>query len=194
MDFEDRHITDFKAWKETGISPFGQGPCLEVDGKPIAQTGAIARYCGKLSGHYPKVISLKIEGCESESPQSLLCTSEIVAKVKRLHINCAISITIITFITDLTFSRSYLQFSIHLYFVIPQDDDFAAAKVDEIIDTATDMTVAMGATMVMEDAEAKKTARAALVADDGKLTKYFVALDKILKDNGSTGFFVGKEG
>ena len=75
---------------------------------------------------------------------------------------------------------------------VPQDDDFAAAKVDEIIDTATDMTVAMGATMVMEDAEAKKTARAALVADDGKLTKYFVALDKILKDNGSTGFFVGK--
>ena len=55
------------------------------------------------------------------------------------------------------------------------------------------MTVAMGATMVMEAAEAKKPARAALVADDGKLTMYFVALDKILKDNGSTGFFVGKD-
>ena len=32
-------------------------------------------------------------------------------------------------------------------YVLPQDDDFAAAKVDEIIDTATDMTIEMGATM-----------------------------------------------
>merc|ERR1712038_1833177 len=62
----------------SGVSPFGQAPVLEVDGKPIAQTGAIARYCGKLSGHYPK------------------------------------------------------------------DDDFAAAKIDEILDTATDMTTTMG--------------------------------------------------
>ena len=26
---------------------------LLVDGQPIAQTGAVARFCGKLSGHYP---------------------------------------------------------------------------------------------------------------------------------------------
>merc|ERR1711971_118570 len=45
VDFEDRIITDRKAWVETGVSPFGQAPLLEVDGKPIAQTGAIARYC-----------------------------------------------------------------------------------------------------------------------------------------------------
>ena len=77
-------------------------------------------------------------------------------------------------------------------YVLPQDDDFAAAKVDEIIDTATDMTIEMGATMRMEDKEEQKAARAKLIADDGKMTKYFKALDKILKDNGSTGFFVGK--
>ena len=76
----------------------------------------------------------------------------------------------------------------------PQDDDFAAAKVDEIIDTATDMTVTMGTTMVMESADEKKAARAKLVADDGKMTMYFKALEKMLKDNGETGFFVGKEG
>ena len=29
-------------------------PVLEVDGKIFAQTGAIARFCGKLSGLYPK--------------------------------------------------------------------------------------------------------------------------------------------
>ena len=29
-------------------------PVLDVDGKIIAQTGAIARFCGKLSGLYPK--------------------------------------------------------------------------------------------------------------------------------------------
>ena len=58
VEFEDRIITDRTAWEATGVSPFGQAPLLEVDGKPIAQTGAIARYCGKLSGHYPKVLKI----------------------------------------------------------------------------------------------------------------------------------------
>ena len=46
--------------KETGllpnklIAPFKQLPVLDVDGKIFAQTGAIARFCGKLSGLYPK--------------------------------------------------------------------------------------------------------------------------------------------
>ena len=35
------------------IAPFKQLPVLEVDGKIFSQTGAIARYCGKLSGLYP---------------------------------------------------------------------------------------------------------------------------------------------
>jgi len=105
-------------------APFGQVPYLEVDGKLIAQTGAIARYCGKQSGLYPR------------------------------------------------------------------DDDFAAAKIDEIIDTATDMTIAVGRTMRMSDAEEKKTARAELA--EVTLPKYLTALEKIMKENGSTGFYVGK--
>ena len=52
-----KEIDDLKA---TGllpnkqIAPFKQLPILDVDGKIFAQTGAIARFCGKLSGLYPK--------------------------------------------------------------------------------------------------------------------------------------------
>ena len=35
------------------LAPFKQLPVLEIDGKIIAQTIAIARYCGKISGMYP---------------------------------------------------------------------------------------------------------------------------------------------
>ena len=54
---EGRERDDFK---KTGIlpnnkiAPFKQLPVLDVDGKIFAQTGAIARFCGKLSGLYPK--------------------------------------------------------------------------------------------------------------------------------------------
>ena len=121
VEFEDKRV-DFKFIKECGKSPFGQAPFLEVDGKVISQTGAIARYCGKLGGFYPK------------------------------------------------------------------DDDFAAAKIDEIIDTATDITNLIGPTMRMGDAE-KLEARKVLASD--KLPMYFSALEAMMKANGSTGFFVG---
>ena len=51
---------DYDLFKKSGelpnkkIAPFKQLPVLEVDGQIIAQTSAIARYCGKLSGLYPK--------------------------------------------------------------------------------------------------------------------------------------------
>ena len=59
--FNDKRIPleEFRSAKETGFLkdgtklPFHQIPCLVVDGVPIAQTGAIARFCGKLSGLYP---------------------------------------------------------------------------------------------------------------------------------------------
>ena len=102
----------------TGRTPFGQLPILEVDGKIIAQTGGIARYCGKQSGFYPR------------------------------------------------------------------DDDVAAAKIDEIIDTATDITNAIGKTFGMAEAE-KMAARKVL--GDETLPKYFKAIEKIMTDNGSTG-------
>ena len=60
ISFNDKRITleEFRSAKETGFLkdgtklPFHQIPCLVVDGVPIAQTGAIARFCGKLSGLY----------------------------------------------------------------------------------------------------------------------------------------------
>jgi len=117
-----RSPEDRAAFQASGKAPFGQVPTLEVDGKIIAQTGAIARYCGKQSGFYPR------------------------------------------------------------------DDDVAAAKIDEIIDTATDITNAIGKTFGMAEAE-KMAARKVL--GDETLPKYFKAIEKIMTDNGSTGFYVG---
>jgi len=62
VDFNDDRISreEFLRAKETGklddgtIIPFRQIPCLNVDGQSINQTGGISRFCGKLSGHYPK--------------------------------------------------------------------------------------------------------------------------------------------
>ena len=68
ISFNDKRIPleEFRSAKETGFLkdgtklPFHQIPCLIVDGVPIAQTGAIARFCGKLSGLYPSEDSI---GC-----------------------------------------------------------------------------------------------------------------------------------
>lgn len=62
IPFEDYRIEgdDYDKFKKSGelpnkkIAPFKQLPVLDVDGKIFAQTGAIARFCGKLSGLYPK--------------------------------------------------------------------------------------------------------------------------------------------
>ena len=62
IDFEDIRITrdEFSYLQEHGKLlngtpiPFHQIPCLVVDDITIAQTGAIARFCGKLSGLYPE--------------------------------------------------------------------------------------------------------------------------------------------
>ena len=66
ISFNDKRITleEFRSAKETGFLkdgtklPFHQIPCLVVDGVPIAQTGAIARFCGKLSRLYPSEDSI----------------------------------------------------------------------------------------------------------------------------------------
>ena len=55
IEFEDIRPSreEIKKMKAEGLFPFGQFPILQVDGKTIAQTGAIARFCGKISGLYP---------------------------------------------------------------------------------------------------------------------------------------------
>ena len=67
VEFEDLRIDreEFLRAKESGklddgtVMPFHQMPVLEVDGTSIAQTGSIARFCGKLSGLYPANDHLK---------------------------------------------------------------------------------------------------------------------------------------
>jgi prostaglandin-H2 D-isomerase / glutathione transferase len=50
--------------KADGRLPFSQVPVMAVDGQTIAQSGAIIRYCGKLSGLYPTkddILAAKID-------------------------------------------------------------------------------------------------------------------------------------
>jgi len=55
VDFDDNRLTreQFGAKKAAGDFPYGQVPVLEIDGVMIAQSAAIARICGQLSGLYP---------------------------------------------------------------------------------------------------------------------------------------------
>merc|ERR1719495_362659 len=101
---------------------------MEVDGKIIAQTGAIARFCGKLGSLYPT-------------------------------------------------GRSDM-------------DLFSCAKIDEIIDTCTDITNCIGTTFSITDQKEKLEARGKLCTD--KFPIYFQAMENILKDNGNNGFYVGE--
>lgn len=52
VPFQDARM-DWDGLESSGKLTFGTFPVLEVDGKVLSQTQAIASYCGKLSGHYP---------------------------------------------------------------------------------------------------------------------------------------------
>ncbi len=64
VKFEDLRVnsTEFSYLQENGklmdgtLIPFNQLPVLVINGQSIAQTGGIARICGKLSGLYPEDI------------------------------------------------------------------------------------------------------------------------------------------
>ena len=54
ISFEEFHRVRETGRLDDGTSiPFHQLPCLVANGTSIVQTGAIARFCGKLSGLYP---------------------------------------------------------------------------------------------------------------------------------------------
>ena len=125
IEFEDLRPSreEIAKMKTDGTFPFGQFPALQVDGKTIAQTGAIARFCGKLSGLYPS------------------------------------------------------------------KDEFAAAKVDEVIDLATDITNQMRPALREKDPKLRIEMRREL--SKTILPRWLGFLEKLLQDNGDTGFFVG---
>ena len=104
--------------------PFHQLPVLEIDGKIVGQTGAIARFCGKLSSLYPK-------------------------------------------------------------------NDLLAAKVDQIIDTATDITNLVSPTVREKNEIIKKDKREKL--SNKLLPRWFTYLENILEnEKGSTWFVDNK--
>ena len=129
IPFEDVRITreEFKEVIFTGKLrneieiPFHQLPVLEIDGKIIGQTGAIARYCGKLSNLYPV-------------------------------------------------------------------DNFLAAKVDQIIDTATDITNLISPTMREKNEIIKKEMREKLT--NKLLPRWFNYLENILQKEKKSQWFV----
>ena len=124
IEFEDLRPSreEIATMRNKGIFPFGQFPVLQVDGKTIAQTGAIARYCGKLSGLYPT------------------------------------------------------------------NNDFYAAKVDEVIDLSTDITAKIRPALIEKDTEKKSEMRRELT--ENVLPQWLGFMETLLEKNGKTGYFV----
>ena len=132
IPFEDIRITkeDFREVILTGKLfgtieiPFHQLPVLEIDGKIIGQTGAIARYCGKLSDLYPI-------------------------------------------------------------------DNFLSAKVDQIIDTATDITNLVSPSIREKNELKKKKMRVNLT--NKLLPRWFNYLEKLLQKEEKSKWFVNNQ-
>lgn len=114
----------FRSLKQSGELPFGQLPVLEVDGVAIAQSVAIARFCGTLSGLYPT-------------------------------------------------------------------DPVAAAKVDEWMETANEITGLFAPSMRERDPSARAALRQEL--GDKTLPHWFGLLEKRAQLNGSSPFLVGEQ-
>ena len=129
--FEDVRITreEFINMIKTGYLPngkkvpFHQLPVIEVDGEIIGQTGAIARYCGKISNLY-------------------------------------------------------------------SNDNINAAKIDQIIDAATDITNLVSPTIREKDEQKKIEDR--LLLKNKLLPRWFTYLENILSESTSDWFVENK--
>ena len=127
IPFEDVRVSreEFIHLIKTGFlpngkrSPFHQLPVIEVEDKIIGQTGAIARYCGKVSNLY-------------------------------------------------------------------SDDMLKAAKIDQIIDAATDITNVVSPTIREKDQRKKMEDRKVLV--NKLLPRWFRYLENLLSEDDSTWF------
>ena len=124
IEFEDYRPSreEIAIMRTEGVFPFGQFPVLQVDDKTIAQTGAIARFCGKLGGLYPT------------------------------------------------------------------ENDFYAAKVDEVIDLATDITGKIRPSLIEKDPEKRMEMRRELV--ENVLQNWLGFMETLLEKNGKTGYLV----
>ena len=124
IEFEDYRPSkeEIAKMRTEGVFPFGQFPVLQVDDKTIAQTAAIARFCGKLGGLYPT------------------------------------------------------------------ENDFYAAKVDEVIDLATDITGKIRPSLIEKDPEKRMEMRRELV--ETVLPNWLGFMETLLENNGKTGYFV----
>ena len=124
IEFEDYRPSreEIAKMRTEGVFPFGQFPVLQVDDNTIAQTGAIARFCGKLGGLYPT------------------------------------------------------------------ENDFYAAKVDEVIDLATDITGKIRPSLIEKDPEKRMEMRRELVAT--VLPNWLGFMETLLEKNGKTGYLV----
>lgn len=113
IPFTNTHVTrqQFLEQKQNGLYPFGQLPIMIVDGHVIAQTGAMARFCGKLSNLYPT-------------------------------------------------------------------DPIQAARVDQFLDGANDLTVAMGPSMWTKDPDEKRQKRKEAV--DTIIPKWFSNFERLV--------------
>ncbi len=127
IPFEDVRPSrdEFMTLKGSGKLPYGQLPVLEVDGQVLAQSGAIARFCGKLAGLYPN------------------------------------------------------------------EDAMAAARVDELLETATDITAQFGPSMRVKDPDEKAAMRHKLGTEI--LPKWLGFLESRLQENDEKAFFVGPQ-
>ena len=131
IPFEDVRISrdEFIKMIKTGFLPnrkrvpFHQLPVIEVDGKIIGQTGAIARYCGKISNLY-------------------------------------------------------------------SNDNINAAKIDQIIDAATDITNIVSPTIREKDEQKKIEDR--LLLKNKLLRRWFTYLENILSESKSDWFVENK--
>ena len=131
IPFEDIRISreEFINMIKTGFLPngkkvpFHQLPVLEIDDKIIGQTGAIARYCGKISNLY-------------------------------------------------------------------SNDDFNAAKIDQIIDTATDITNLVSPTIREKNEQKKIEDRKNLT--NKLLPRWFKYLENLLSEENSEWFVENK--
>ena len=131
IPFEDVRISreEFINMIKTGFLPngkrvpFHQLPVIEVDGEIIGQTGAIARYCGKISNLY-------------------------------------------------------------------SDDNINAAKIDQVIDAATDITNLVSPTIREQDVQKKLKDR--LLLKNKLLPRWFKYLENILSEETSDWFVENK--